>query len=168
MHIWTIENWIDILDYENHKYRTGLRLVFDKDVHPELRSACKNFAAWMRKEYVFPIRIPIYFKNKSILKCLDGDFACGTFFEPARYSDEPYIRIAVGGFLELCQERGAQNATLSVFKTISHELTHYFQWINGLELTSIGKERQATLYSDYIVAEYIDWIHDKNDDSLPA
>ena len=159
MHIWTIENWVKILDYDNITYRTGLRLRFDENVDGELRSACKHFATWMRKEYFFPIRIPIYLKNKRKLRCIDGDLAYGTFFEPTSYKDEPYIRIAVGDFCESCQKFGKENAILSVLEIISHELTHYFQWINELELTSIGKERQATMYARYIVSEYVEWIH---------
>ena len=31
-------------------------------------------------------------------------------------------------------------------------------------LTSIGKERQATMYSEYIVSEYVDWISDMDGD----
>lgn len=104
MHIWTIEKWIKNLSYDKTAYRKGLRLVFDKNVDAELCSACKHFAAWMRKEYFFPIRIPIYFKNKKKLRCLDGDLADGTFFEPISYADEPYIRIAVGDFNELCRK----------------------------------------------------------------
>lgn len=42
-------------------------------------------------------------------------------------------------------------ATLS---TIAHELTHYFQWINSLQLTPIGEERQAARYAGYILDEY--------------
>ena len=85
------------------------------------------------------------------------------FFEPISYADEPYIRIAVGDFNELCRKWGRENAIFFILKVMSHELTHYFQWINGLKLTSIGKERQATMYSEYIVSEYADWISNTYD-----
>lgn len=154
MHIWTIEKWRINLNYDNISYRTGLRLVFDAGVDPVLRQACKDFAAWLRKEFFFPVRIPIYLKNKKKLKCLDGDYAFGTFFEPYHYTDEPYIRVAVGDFSELCSQWGENDAIFAVFKTITHELTHYFQWINGLKLTPIGKERQATMYAQSIINDY--------------
>ncbi len=162
MHIWTIENWRDVLNYESTSYRTGVRLVFDKDVDPELRLVCKHFAVWMRKEYNFPIRVPVYFRNTKRLRCIDGSTAYGTYFEPTSFTDEPYIQIAVGDYGELCQKIGSRKALLSILRTIAHELTHYFQWINGLQLTEIGKERQATVYSNYIVSEYLDWIQDVN------
>lgn len=37
---------------------------------------------------------------------------------------------------------------------MEHELTHYFQWVNSLNLTPIGQERQATKYARYIMDEY--------------
>ena len=33
-------------------------------------------------------------------------------------------------------------------------VTHYFQWINSIKLTPIGKERQATNYADYVLEDY--------------
>ncbi|MCL2670548.1 MAG: hypothetical protein FWF10_00740 [Clostridiales bacterium] len=38
--------------------------------------------------------------------------------------------------------------------SLAHELTHYFQWINGIQLTEIGEERQATCYANWILDEY--------------
>lgn len=153
-HIWTIEKWIEVLDYNNRMYRKGLRLVFDDGIDPILRNACKKFAVWLRSEYYFPVRVPIYFKNKEKLKCLDGDTAFGTFFEPNSYADEPYIRIAVGDFPKIFSQWGEDEAIFYVFNLMAHELTHYFQWINALQLTPIGRERQATVYAQYVTSEY--------------
>ena len=167
MHIWTIENWMKVLNYDVKHYRKGLRFIFDDGVDPFLRCACKDFAVWLRKEYNFPVRIPVYFKNKQQLRCIDGDLAYGTFFEPCSYEDEPYIRIAVGDFQKLCAEWGEDDAVFSVFKTITHELTHYFQWINGLKLTPRGKERQATAYSQFVIDEYAE-IWEQKKQTLPS
>lgn len=165
MHIWTIENWYDVLDYENHNYRTGLRLVFDKGVDEELRCACKQFAKYLRQEYFFPVRVPMYFKNQKKVKCMDGDYAYGTFFRPYSYQDEPYIRIAVRDFRITYSKYGRNNACFSIFQTMVHELTHYFQWVNGLKLTPIGEERQATMYEHYVLDEYSDiWDWDKDNE----
>ena len=163
MHIWTLEQWVKNLHYGERSYRRGLRLVFDKDVSPLLRRECKQFAAWLRKEYFFPVRVPVYFRNTPKLRCRDGDTAYGTFFRPDSYEVEPYIRIAVGDFPALCSKWGEEDAVYAVLKTLSPELTHYFQWINGLPLTPIGEERQATAYAGYIMDEYAEiW------DGLPS
>ena len=156
--LWNMNDWYNILDYENSRYRYGLRLRFDKGINPSLRNECLRFAAWLRQEYDFPIRIPIYFKNKKCLICLDGDTAYGTCFLPDTYNKEPYIRIAVGDYDDLCSDWGEWDATLSILRTIAHELTHYYQWINGVRLTEKDEERQATRISKLIIEYYLSFI----------
>lgn len=155
MHIWTIENWKQNIESDG---REGLRFRYESDVHPEFKEACKDFAKWLRREYYFPVRVPVYIKNTKFIRALDGEEVVGTFFEPYEYSVEPYIRVAVGDYEELKAEIGKEGAQMAIFTTIAHELTHYFQWINGLQLTDVGRERQATRYAGFIVDEYKDWL----------
>ena len=126
----------------------------DKDVDPEVRRACKDFAKWVRQEYYFPVRIPVYVKSAVRIKAKDGDRVCGTFWRPDDYNEEPYARIATGDYPQLREKRGTYNALAEILLSMAHELTHYFQWINELPLTPIGEERQATRYSYYILDEY--------------
>lgn len=159
MTIWNKQDWYNVLDYENNLYRYGLRLRFDKGIDPVLRNSCLKFAAWLRQEYEFPIRVPIYFKNKAYLKCVDGDTAYGTCFIPDTYKDEPYIRIATGDYVVLCKELGEKYATLSILRTLAHELTHYYQWINGVSLSHESEERQAVNTSKLIIEYYLGFIN---------
>ena len=153
MHIWTIEDWEKNLDSIENR-RTGLRLRFDPVVDPEVRTAVKTFCVWLRREYYFPLRVPVYVKGARRIMTRDGDLVCGSFFEPDDYGTEPYVRIAAGDYAELLAEIGRDDALASILSTLAHELTHYFQWINGLELTERGRERQATQYAKYILSEY--------------
>ena len=153
MHIWTISNWEHYLDNSGNR-RTGLRFKYESSVDDEVKEACKHFANWLRSEYYFPLRVPVYIKGEIHIKTMDGDKAVGTFFEPFDYSVEPYIRIATGDYKELKRVMGKDDAIASIFLSIAHELTHYYQWINNLPLTDIGRERQATRYSHFIVDEY--------------
>ena len=83
---------------------------------------------------------------------MDGDLVYGTFWSMEDdYTVEPYIRVAAGDYLDLCEKWGKDSALTAILLTIGHELTHYFQWINALELTPIGMERQATKYSKICV-----------------
>lgn len=154
MHIWTIEKWKKFYSLNEKKHRIGLRLKFENDVNLEVKEALKNFANWLRKEYYFPIRIPVYVKSKKRIQAKDGDLVCGTFFWPSDKKVEPYIRIATGDYDELKIKRGRDDALASILMSMAHELTHYFQWVNDLQLTEIGEERQATKYSHYILDEY--------------
>ena len=80
--------------------------------------------------------------------------ASATFFFPFDTNDEPYARVATGDYFELLEKRGKDNALASILSSIAHELTHYFQWINGINLTEMGAERQATAYARFILDEY--------------
>ncbi len=153
MHIWTMDKWKNILA-DTPDRRTGIRIRVEPSVDDEVRSACKNFVRWLRSEYDFPLRIPIYVKSAPNLITLDGDQAVGTFFEPFNHSVEPYIRIATGDYQTLKRSIGRDHALASILLTMAHELTHYYQWINGIELTDIGMERQAARYAHSIVDAY--------------
>lgn len=154
-HIWTIENWKENIQLTRENHRTGLRLRFDKDIDNEVRRSCKEFAVFLRKEYFFPIRVVVYIKNSPQIVAMDGDKVAGTFWRiEDDYTVEPYIRVAAGDYMDLCNKWGKDSALTAILITIAHELTHYFQWINALHLTLIGQERQATKYARYILDDY--------------
>ena len=52
------------------------------------------------------------------------------------------------------EKNGQDNALAAILGSIIHELTHYFQWVNDLQLTEIGIERQAKNYVKIILSEY--------------
>ena len=70
-HIWTIENWEQNIDFMEEGHRTRFRLRFDSGIDPEVRRACKEFAAFLRKEYFFPLRVVAYIKNKKKIVVLN-------------------------------------------------------------------------------------------------
>ena len=154
MHIWTLDRWKDNIDLNEKLCRDGLRVRVEKGVDKEVRRSCIEFTRWLRKEYCFPIRVVIYIKKAPYIKAMDGDYVVGTFFRPFDYYTEPYIRVATGDYKDLCCKWGKESALTAILLTIAHELTHYFQWINNILLTSIGEERQATRYSRIILDEY--------------
>ena len=93
-------------------------------------------------------------KHSKHIKALEGDMVNGTFFMPLDNLKVPYARVATGFYHDDLLERGKDNSLASVLLTIDHELTHYFQWINNIQLTEIGEERQATIYARLILDEY--------------
>ena len=157
MDIWKCDRWKEI--YQGYEIRNGLRLRFEAGVDEEVKNALKDFAKYLRKEYFFPIRVPVYVRYTMKIMARDGDLINGTFLGPYNKLEEAYIRIAVGDY---CQEKakiGKRDVLISYFYVIAHELTHYFQWLNQIEITEIGEERQATRWADIIVKNYI---HIKN------
>ena len=153
MHIWTLTRWQKT--YSRDEFgRTGLRLRFDKDVHVEVRRACLVFCRWLKTEYVFPIRVPVYIKSARQIKAMDGELVSATIFLPDNRFEEPYIRVSTGDYEELERRLGQDDALATILMSISHEITHYYQWINDVRLTSMGAERQAVSYARFILDEY--------------
>ena len=121
---------------------------FDKNVDVEVKRACKEYVQWLKSIYRFPVRVPIYFKETKYIKTSSKDL-------------EPYIKIAVGDYKDLCKVQGKDDALAAILCSITHELTHYFQWIKYHELWLSGEknqyfERQAVYYGRQIVYDYAD------------
>ena len=151
--LWTCEDWNRYVD---PSCRKGLRLRFDRGVDPEVRRACMEFARWLRKEYEFPMRIPIYFKKTATIRARSGERASASFFGPFDKTVEPYARIAVGDYYDLLEEWGKDNALGGILGSMIHELTHYFQWLKNNDdfWDDQKKERQAKYYTKEILGDY--------------
>jgi hypothetical protein len=96
-----------------------------------VREALKRFAKWLRQEYSFPIRIPVYLNYHRSFITVEGEEASASFFAPTDPTVEPYIRIATGDYDELVSERGKNNALASYICSLAHEIIHYQQWISN-------------------------------------
>jgi len=134
--------------------REGLRLRCDKDLDPEVKRACKEFCAWLRKNYEFPVRVPVYLKSTEFIKARDGDYVSATFLGPFDRAEEPYIRVSQGDYANEVQERGQDNALASILHSIAHELTHYYQWLNKVELPEDKEEAQAVRQARCVIRKY--------------
>ena len=162
------KDWSKYIDWE---CRSGIRLRFEKGVDPEVKRACTEFVWWLREEYEFPIRVPIYFKaSKQVKARITGELCSATFFGPIDLHEEPYIRVAVGDYEDLLKEwfngdvqKTKDNALAAMLHSIAHELSHYFQWIKRHEewdgegtYDEVRDERQAVYYAREIVRDYAD------------
>lgn len=152
MDIWTTTKWQEY--YLGCEHRSGLRVDYEKSVDPEVKRACKEFVFWLRNNYSFPMRVRIYVKGKKHVRAQDGSMVYGTCFLPYNRGEEPYIRIATGYYEKQVEKLGVDNALASILWNISHELSHYFQWLNNMELTPVGEERQATNYANRVIDKY--------------
>ena len=154
MNVWNSIEWQLNLNSSNSDIRSGLYLKIDKEVHDEVRRACKEFAAWARTHYEFPIRLIIYIRDTYRIQAKDGDMVCGTFFWTNNRTDEPYIRLAVGDYEELLNEEGQDNALASILYTFIHEITHYFQWLNDVKQSDEILEENAEIDSNEVFELY--------------
>jgi hypothetical protein len=122
--------------------RSGLRIRGARG-HPQVRGALIRFAAWLRREYEFPIRMPVYLQPTETLVTLHGEVCTASFFAPWDRCVDPYIRIATGDYPSLRRELGRDNALAAYIHSMCHELVHYWQWIDTSEIWERGVIRTA-------------------------
>ncbi len=145
--------WIKRCDNNKcYDTRKGLRIKSSKESSVEVRNEVKAYAKWLRQQYCFPIRVPVYLYSKNKLKTNDGDTARAVFFEPFDHITEPYIKIATG--IHNKNDMIKNERIIDILFDLTHELTHYYQWLERSQKTIRGRERQANNYARKILWEY--------------
>src|SRR6266545_3232964 len=105
----------------NGKRRSGIR-IRDKGANSEVRAAVVRFVRWLRMQYEFPIRVPVYLYPSARITTSHGEVGTASFFAPWRRTVEPYIRIATGDYLAERKERGRDNALAAILCSLAHEV----------------------------------------------
>lgn len=117
--------------------RTGLRMRGQRG-HPEVRRALNRYAQWLRRSYAFPIRVPVYLFPSSTIITQDGARVTASFFAPFKKDVEPFIRIATGDYPEQKRLRGRDGALAAYILSLSHEIVHYYQWLESGNVSEAG------------------------------
>ncbi|MFH0945672.1 MAG: hypothetical protein V2A76_10780 [Planctomycetota bacterium] len=121
--------------------RKGLRIRGHRG-HPVVRRALIRYARWLRQNYKFPIRVPVYLSPHPTIRKQDGEEVSATFFGPYDKTEEPYIRISTGDHALMRSERCRADVLASYIVSLSHEVIHYQQWLRG-PTTERGVNRGA-------------------------
>lgn len=150
--IWYLNDWTKHV--KNMELKKGVYVKIDKNVPIPVRAFYLSFVRWIRMNFEFPIKVTIYIKDGYRIKAKDGEMVVGTFWRPYIYGTTTYIRIATGDYYELLKQNNEEQVMWSMLLTLTHELTHYFQYINKLPLTEIEEEKQAEKHSNYILQQY--------------
>jgi hypothetical protein len=108
-----------------------------------VRDALIRFAQWLRENYDFPIRVPVYLLPGEYVKTLHNEQCSASFFAPLDQNDEPYIRIATGDYANLAKSDCRDNALAAFIVSLCHEVIHYQQWIETGETWERGVARRA-------------------------
>ena len=122
--------------------RTGIRIRGAR-CNLEVRRAIIRFARWLRVQYEFPIRVPVYLYLTDHIITMHGEKVVASFFAPWSRKVEPYIRLATGDYPQLKKERGRDNALAALLQSFAHEVVHYQQWVATGEITERGVAQRA-------------------------
>jgi hypothetical protein len=128
---------------ESHKPpRSGLHIRGARG-HPVVHRSFIRFARWLRTQYDFPIRVPVYLFPSEYIITMHGERVVASFFAPWRRDVEPMIRIATGDYPSLRRQIGRDHALAAFLNSFAHEVVHYQQWIATGEISERGVVRRA-------------------------
>lgn len=142
--------------------RSGLRIRIHPGVHPFVRRELLTYGRWLRASYAFPVRVNVYIPNALKIRASDGELCWGRLLWTGEMADPAIIDVAGG--CRAAEKRALQNHVWATIFTLTHELSHYFQRLKGVELTPRGTEWQATFWAHRVMDEYYEAEWDGIDD----
>ncbi len=129
--------WLTRIMWATPKRTGGLR-IRGHLAHRDVRNAIVRFARWIRTEYCFPVRCPVYLSPHYRLTMIDGSIVTASFFAPWDSNVEPYIRIATGDYRPPRSRYNRNNVLAGYLHSLAHELVHYWQWVESGDTTERG------------------------------
>lgn len=133
-------------------YNQGLSLHFEKGIDDNLRELYMLFSKWLRKKYIFPSHVSVYILNQEKVTLRNGTRCYGSFrWYPKR---NPRIRVPSKIESELLEECSVEEIYMMILSSFVHELSHYYQWVLGLEQSNAVSERQANYYRFRILEQF--------------
>jgi len=111
---------------------------------PCVRRALIRFARWLRANYSFPIRVPVYLSPMRRLRTSEGEEAVSSFFAPYRRDVEPHIRLATGDYAEMREFRKRDDCLASYIVSLSRQVVLYQHWLKRGRIRRRGVKREAT------------------------
>ena len=152
-------SWIDKefkIYYKDSAKATGIRYKFydyGNDFDECTIKEIKKCITFLRKHYFFPIRLNIIFCNTVAFRHhIDNHAYYGAFYSMDDQKRKMYPRISVAS------KTTAKNSLEDIFRVLSHEITHYYQWyfLEENKRTDRSLEIEANKWSKYIVDSYFD------------
>ena len=139
-------------EIKHHTKNQGISLHFEDGVDQTLKSKYLSFARWLRKNYAFPVHIHVYIINAEKIRLQNGHLAYGSFrWFPKR---TPIIRVASAIEEDLLNKYTPEEIYEQILSSLVHELTHYYQWVLGLEQSNSTSEHQANYYRYRVIWQY--------------
>ena len=123
--------------------KQGLRVIGQRG-HPVVRQCLIRLAAWLRKEYDFPVRLNVYLSPHPFIFARDGEKCVGTIWIPDSEKEYPCIRLATGDYEGRKKQIRRDNALAGDIHLLCHLIIHYWQWLEKDDMWEQGVNRRAT------------------------
>ena len=122
----------------------SLKVSISPSVKKMMKKEIKLYLIWLRENYNFPLDLKIFISpDEFIVTMISREKVSATFFAPFDKKETGIIKVATGDFNGLLKEEGKINALNMTLNSISHELQHYYQWVDDLEFDEEEAEEGA-------------------------
>ena len=154
--LWVTNTEENVQFYRDSAPKSNLSLHFASDIDPDAKKKICQFVRQLRKEFFFPIRCNVYFCDHEKFLSSKGGYCYGIFYSNEESEGRIYPQIYIPANMNL----------FSVYHSLSHELTHYFQWffLYDNEKSDRSLEIQASNYAARVLGDYCNY-HCKEPDS---
>lgn len=129
-----------------------IKLSVRPTVNKLIAKKITNYIDWLSKNYDFPLPVDINITGaKFVYNSITVEKVLGTFYAPFDKEERSRIKISTGDFAQLMKLYGKEDAIFYILETISHEIQHYYQWVDDLDFDEEDAEYGATeLTTEYI------------------
>ena len=153
--LWVTKTEENIRFYSDSAKKSNLSIHFASAIDPDTKKSICKFVRYLRKEFFFPIRCNVYFSDCDKFHSKKGGYCYGIFFSNEESGGRIYPQIYIPSNMEL----------YFVYRSLCHELTHYFQWyFLDDNKSDRSLEIQAAKYAARIMEDYCCY-HCTEDDS---
>ena len=152
--LWITNTEENIQFYQDSTPKSNLSLHFASAIDDNTKKHICNFVRYLRKEFFFPIRCNIYFCNQEKFRSDKSGHCYGIFYSNDESNGRIYPQIYIPANMEL----------YSVYLSLCHELSHYFQWyFNDDKRSDRSLEVQASKFATSILEDFCNFHCKKND-----
>ena len=116
--LWITNTEENIQFYRDSSPKSNLSLHFASAIDHDTKKNICRFVRHLKKEFFFPIRCNVYFCNQEKFHSSKGGYCYGIFYSNEESGGRIYPQIYIPTNMDL----------FSVYHSLSHELTHYYQW----------------------------------------
>lgn len=114
---------------QEKRQQSGLRIIFRKGVHADVRKATVKFASWLRNKFCFPVRLTVCMCPEEWIQSRSGEDVVSMLFIPDDKKFYPDIRAATGDYGVLKKIRGDKSDALcAIIYEIALHVINYQSW----------------------------------------
>ena len=146
--LWITRTAENLSFYSDSAPKSNLSLRFASAIDVDRKKRICDFVRYLRSEFYFPIRCNVYFCDYEKFNSSKGGYCYGIFYSNDDCSRHIYPQIYIPAKMEL----------YSVYSSLCHELTHYYQWyFLDDHKSDRSLEAQAGRYANLITKNYCNY-----------